>query len=108
VAPTLNRSPGVVLAPLVAKKSKDDHDHGSEPILAVPDGPFRAGLRFLALRGLEWTFGERHFGMIHAPKVATGLSPGLNGAKLRRITAGFAPKGLEDSAQGFNRVETLG
>jgi hypothetical protein len=59
--------------------------------------------------------------MTCAPKVATGLSPGLNGAKIRAFGTilvgkgplGFspnprhrleasAPKGLEDSAQGFN------
>jgi hypothetical protein len=36
------------------------------------------------------------------------LTQGLNGAKIRRIIGDFAPKGLQDSAQGFNQVLTLG
>ncbi len=45
----------------------------------------------------------------HRPGDAVkGRCPGLNSAKLRRIIGDFAPKGLQDSAQGFNLILTLG
>jgi hypothetical protein len=53
-----------------------------------------------------WTLGGA-LGVIYAPKVATGLSPGFRMClALLRQPKGPAPKGLEDLAQA--RVSTLG
>ena len=55
--------------------------------LAGSRGSQKAARHFVP--GLEFGHLERLLGVIYAPKVATELSPGLNGAKIRVIWDGL-------------------